>query len=83
LNDRFLVDEKKIAAGLNLFNAHYMLDGGKPKEALKYYWLSIKKDPVTGFREWYRILYIILSPLGLKFTKNLYLQTRKSLKRKE
>lgn len=83
LKEKYIVNEKKILAGVHLFNAHYLLDGNKPKEALKYYWLSLKEHPGTGLKEWHRILYCLGTFVGLKFLKDLYLKIRLSVKNRE
>lgn len=75
-------NEKKILAGVHLFNAHYLLDGGKPKEALKFYWKSLKCHAGTALKEWHRILYCMGTFIGLNFLKKAYLNIRLLFTRK-
>lgn len=83
LKNKYQANENKILAGAHLFNAHYLLDGNRNKEALKYYWKSFKCHAGTALKEWHRVLYILGSFIGLKFARSLYLKLRKFFKRKE
>jgi glycosyltransferase involved in cell wall biosynthesis len=83
LKEKYQVHENKILAGVHLFNARYLLDGNKLKEALKYYWKSFKCHAPTALKEWHRIVYIFGTFIGFKFVKGLYLKMRAFFKRKE
>ena len=73
----FLENKKRIWAGAHRFNARYLLDGGQPKAALNAYWQSLCAHPATALREWYRILFALISMLGLGKIKQLHPRWRK------
>ena len=53
-------------------NARYLLDGGQPRTALRAYWAGLKSDIFTVAPEWHRMIYAILSLIGLgEFKKDI------------
>jgi glycosyltransferase involved in cell wall biosynthesis len=73
----FQEDERKIMAGAHRFNARYLLDGGKNREALCAYKKSLSADAGIALMEWHRMLYAVLSLMGLGPLKKVYYQLRK------
>ena len=71
----------RVWAGAHRFYARYMLDGGRPRQALTHYWRGLMTHPPTALTEWHRMLYAALSLLGLEFLKPLYLRLRRALRR--
>lgn len=70
--------KRKIWAGAHRLNAFYLLDGNYAKLALKAYGKGFWQHPSTMLKDWRRILFALLSPLGLKGWKNRYLKRRRS-----
>lgn len=68
---------KRVWAGAHRLNAFYLLDGGQPGAALKSYWKGFWQHPAAILPDWYRILYALLSPLGLTGLRRAYLERRK------
>lgn len=68
----------RVQAGAHRFNARYLLDGGLPRQALASYIRSLKAHPSTALVEWHRILFSVLSIIGLDRLKNLYLDLRRA-----
>lgn len=68
---------RRVWAGAHRLNAFYLLDGGQPGAALKAYWKGFWQQPGAVLPDWYRILYALLSPLGLVGLRQRYLERRK------
>lgn len=51
--------------GAHRLNARYLLEGDFPKRALRFYWQALLADPGYTLKHWHRILYALLSMLGL------------------
>jgi len=69
-------NQRKVWAGAHRLNAFYLLDGGQPGAALKAYWKGFWQSPAAVLPDWYRILYALLSPLGLSGLRESYLHRR-------
>ena len=67
---------KKIWAGAHRMNARYLLDGGQPGAALRAYWAGLKSDFFTVAPEWHRMIYAVLSLIGLGDLRKVYLKLR-------
>src|SRR3989304_6067666 len=65
-----------VWAGAHRLNAFYLLDGGQPGVALKAYWKGFWLSPAAVLPDWYRIIYALLSPLGLGRLRESYLRRR-------
>ena len=70
--DSFRSDEKRIMAGVERFDAFYLTDAGKPREALRSYWRSFRLNPLTASGDWKHILLAVFSLLGLQKIRKLY-----------
>jgi len=68
--------QRKVRAGAHRLDAFYLLDGGQPGAALKAYWKGLLQYAPAVLPDWYRILYALLSPLGLKKLREGYLRRR-------
>ncbi|MDP2995012.1 MAG: hypothetical protein Q8N46_07835, partial [Anaerolineales bacterium] len=73
------VDEKRIMAGVNRFDAFYLTDAGQPGGALRAYGRSFRLHPSTALGDWKHILLAFFSLLGLQKVCALYdrLRTRR------
>ncbi|MHB0965797.1 MAG: glycosyltransferase family 2 protein [Bellilinea sp.] len=77
-------NQKKVWAGVHRLNAFYLLDGGRPGAALKSYWKGFRCQPAAVLPDWYRIIYALLSPLGLTGIRRAFLRLRAArMQRKE
>ena len=77
-------NQKKVWAGAHRLNAFYLLDGGQPGAALKSYWKGFWCQPAAVMPDWYRIIYALLSPLGLTGIRRAFLRLRAArMQRKE
>ena len=56
---------RRIWGGAHRLNARYLLDGGEPAQALRCYVKAFLKDPGYTLRHAHRILYALLSLVGL------------------
>jgi GT2 family glycosyltransferase len=68
--------QKCIRAGAHRFHAHYLLDDDQAGAALRYYGLSAWLHLPTALREWRRIGFALLSLLGLRRVRTVYLRWR-------
>lgn len=68
--------QRKVWAGAHRLNAFYLLDGGQPGAALRAYWKGFWQSPAAVLPDWYRILYALLSPLGLGRMRAAFLRRR-------
>jgi glycosyltransferase involved in cell wall biosynthesis len=77
LVDQYKRLQRKIWAGAHRLGAHYLLDGKQPGAALKLYWKSLLSDPPTALQESHRMLYAMLSLVGLSRLGPLYLKLKR------
>jgi len=56
----------EIRGGAYRLTARYLLDGGLPAEALKYYARALRYYPGFACQHWKRMLYALASLLGLQ-----------------
>lgn len=64
--------KKKVFAGAYRLSARYSLDGGKPGQALKFYWRAMLFSPPYTLKHWHRILYACAFILaGEKFAQSI------------
>jgi glycosyltransferase involved in cell wall biosynthesis len=56
---------RTVQAGAHRLDARYLLDGGEPKQALKAYGRVFSLRPRFALDHWHRILFALLSLLGL------------------
>ena len=56
---------RTVQAGAHRLDARYLLDGGEPKKALKAYGRVLALRPRFALEHWHRILFALLSLLGL------------------
>ena len=68
---------KPIWSAAHRFNARYLLDGGNARAAIKAYGRSLIVHPATAIKEWHRMLFAILSALGLGSLGNLYYRAKR------
>ncbi|MFN2304643.1 MAG: glycosyltransferase family 2 protein [Anaerolineales bacterium] len=68
----------KVWAGAHRVNAFYLLDSGKPREALRAYWRGFWSYSPTVLQDWRRILFALLSPFGVDRLRSRYLERRKT-----
>lgn len=73
-----IITENKVnvMARYYRFSARYFLDAGMAFRALKHYGLAFRYYPRTALEEWNRMLFSILSVLGLGFLKKPYYQMK-------
>jgi hypothetical protein len=70
-------NQHTVVAMVHRFNGRYLLDGGLAWAALKSYSRSLAEDPKVALGEWHRVMFSVLSILGLGKLGNLYYQARK------
>jgi len=80
LAERFARLEPRIWAGAYRMNGRYYLDGGRPREALGFYFKSLAKYPPTALSEWHRMLYAALCLVGLERLKPAYYRLRHGIR---
>ena len=66
----------QVMAGAHRMNARYLLDGDQPWQALKAYWKGLTSYAPIVLPEWHRMVYALLSILGLKNLRRVYLKLR-------
>lgn len=66
------LDEKRIIAGVNRFEAFYLTDAGQPGGALCAYGRAFRLHPRTALGDWKHILLAFFSLLGLQKVRALY-----------
>lgn len=77
LSEIIAQNRRTVLAMLHRFNGRYLLDGGEGFAALKAYGLSLSEQPRIALQEWHRILFAVLSTLGLGKLGTVYYQARK------
>ena len=65
-------DPAPIFSGAYRFNARYLLDGKQAWPALKAYLKSFFTHPKTALQEWHRMLFAMLSLIGLGKLGDVY-----------
>ena len=70
-------NQRRVEAGVERLDAFYLFDAQDFRGALRAYWRSLRKHPSTALQDWRRILYAMVSPLGLSKAREDYLQRRK------
>jgi glycosyltransferase involved in cell wall biosynthesis len=75
------VNEKRIMAGVNRFDAFYLTDAGQPGAALRAYVCAFRLHPPTALGDWKHILLAFFSLLGLQKVRTLYDRLRAHLLR--
>jgi glycosyltransferase involved in cell wall biosynthesis len=75
------VNEKRIMAGVNRFDAFYLTDVGQPGAALRAYVRTFRLHPPTALGDWKHILLAFFSLLGLQKVRTLYDRLRTHLLR--
>lgn len=66
------MNEKRIMAGVNRFDAFYLTDAGQPGAALRSYSHAFRLHPGTALGDWKHILLAVFSLLGLHKVRALY-----------
>ncbi|MFN7037029.1 MAG: glycosyltransferase family 2 protein [Bellilinea sp.] len=67
---------RRMWAGAYRVEAFYRLDAGDRRAALAAYAQAFRYHPPTVLRDWRRLLYALLSPLGLGGLRQVYLKRR-------
>ncbi len=83
LQERLSRDSRRIWAGAYRLSARYLLDGGNPRSALRDYLRSLSSHPATALKEANRILFSILSLMGLDGLKEVYYSQRLEKRRRQ
>jgi glycosyltransferase involved in cell wall biosynthesis len=65
-----------IMAGAERINAFYLLDAGQHWRSFISYWRGFLLAPDVILPDWYRMVYALLAPLGLKNLREKRIQTR-------
>jgi hypothetical protein len=76
----FQANRRQILAGAHRLDAFYLLDGAFYTQSLKAYARAFWYNPAIVLREFHRVLYALLAPLGLKRLRSLYTKLRSLLK---
>jgi hypothetical protein len=63
---------KQVSAGADRINARYLLDGEQPREAFVSYWRGLLKHPGSIMPEWHRMVFALLSMIGLSSIKKVF-----------
>ncbi len=71
-SDLIRLDEKRILAGVERFDAFYLTEAGQPRAALRSYWRSFRLHPSTALGDWKHILLAVFILLGLQRMRNFY-----------
>jgi len=75
---KIIADNRPVVlAMVHRFNGRYLLDGGKGWAALKSYLRSLVAHPGIALQEWHRILFALLSTLGLHKLGAAYYRIKK------
>jgi len=75
-SDLIQLEEKRIQAGVERFDAFYLTDAGQPWQALRSYWKAFRLHPKTAFSDWKHVLLAVLLLLGFQKVRNLYNRLR-------
>jgi glycosyltransferase involved in cell wall biosynthesis len=77
LTELLKTNQRKVIAGAERLNAFYLFDAQDYPAARRAYLHSLATHPSAALKDWYRILYSLLSPLGLEKLRQAYLNRRK------
>jgi hypothetical protein len=72
----FEQNKSRILGGAHRFNAFYLLDGGQYSAALSAYGRAFRFNPSVVLKEWHRVLFALLSLLGLTYLRSVYTRVR-------
>ena len=72
----FEQNRRRILAGANRLDAFYQLDGGHYAQSLAAYARAFWYNPPVVLKEFHRVIYALLAPLGLAGLRNLYVKWR-------
>lgn len=78
----FTQHRRRILAGAHRLDAFYLLDGGFYARSLGAYARAFWYNPFVVLREWHRVVYALLAPLGVTRLRPLYNQLRARFKRR-
>ncbi len=70
-------NERRVLAMAHRFNARYLLDGGMAWASLRAYARSFGQNPAICLQEWHRVIFALLSLVGLKKLGTLYYRIQK------
>lgn len=73
LSDIVRKHSRTVRAGAHRLDARYLLDGGEPALALKAYGRVLASRPGYAFEHWHRMLFALLSLMGLGWLRPLVL----------
>ncbi|MCX7609666.1 MAG: glycosyltransferase [Anaerolineales bacterium] len=65
-------NRRRIWAGVHRFDAFYLTDAGRPRQALRAYAHAFALHPCTALRDWKHIILAFLSLLGLAQLRHTY-----------
>jgi glycosyltransferase involved in cell wall biosynthesis len=63
--DQYARDQRQITGGAFRLSARYLLDADLPGPALQIYLQALRQAPAYTLRHWHRMLYALLSQIGL------------------
>jgi hypothetical protein len=72
-------NKSRILGGAHRLDAFYLLDGRQYRKALSAYGRAFKFNPPVVLKEWYRVLYALLAPLGLAHLRTSYMRLRSTI----
>lgn len=78
LKAHYTAHRDRVTAGAYRLKARYLLDGDQPGPALRAYFQALRHHPGFTLQHWHRIVYAILSLLGLKKLDRFYYRMARS-----
>jgi glycosyltransferase involved in cell wall biosynthesis len=81
LSDIVRKHSRTVRAGAHRLDARYLLDGGEPGLALKAYGRVLTSRPSFAFEHWHRMLFALLSLMGLGWLRPMVLYRKISSNR--
>lgn len=79
---RVAANRRQILGGVHRLNARYLLDGDLPGPALLAYMRALRVYPRYALQHWHRMIYALLSLVGLKGISRWYYQLRNEQRKK-
>jgi glycosyltransferase involved in cell wall biosynthesis len=73
-------NQRRVWGGAYRVNGWYLVEGGRPSDALRSYARSFANHPRAALADWRRIMYACLSLLGLSRLKNVYYRLRQAMR---
>jgi glycosyltransferase involved in cell wall biosynthesis len=73
LSELVAQNSRTVRGGAHRLDARYLLDGGEPGLALKAYGRVLMSRPSFAFKHWHRMLFALLSLMGLDWLRPLVL----------